>query len=44
MGSLGFPDIQTHPTEVLDLTSFTGDECQLRRGGTGADRCTHDTK
>jgi Helix-turn-helix of DDE superfamily endonuclease len=28
MGSLRFADIQTHPTEVLDLTSLTLEECQ----------------
>jgi hypothetical protein len=28
MGSLRFSDIQTHPAEVLDLTSLTVDEFQ----------------
>jgi hypothetical protein len=28
MGSLRFTDLQTRPTEVLDLTSLTLDECQ----------------
>jgi hypothetical protein len=28
MGSLRFAEIQTRPTEVLDLTSLTGDEVQ----------------
>ena len=28
MGSLRFADIQTHPTEVLDLTSLTVEEFQ----------------
>jgi hypothetical protein len=26
MGTLQFADIQTHPTEVLDLTSLTAEE------------------
>jgi hypothetical protein len=26
MGTLRFADLQTRPTEVLDLTSLTGDE------------------
>jgi hypothetical protein len=28
MGSLRFADLQTRPTEVLDLTSLTLEECQ----------------